>query len=56
VKISKALMAVLYAMQKKIRIIYEYQDFEQIIKVIAIDKREELEVYRIAFKRIQDSR
>lgn len=44
----------LYAMQKKIRIIYEYQNFEQIIKVIAIDKREDLEVYRTAFKRIQD--
>ena len=29
----------LYAMQKKIRIIYEYQDFEHIIKIIAIDKR-----------------
>ncbi len=46
----------LYAMQKKIRIIYEYQDLEHIIKIIAIDKREDLEVYRIAFKRIQDSR
>ncbi len=46
----------LYAMQKKIRIIYEYQEFVQIIKVIAIDKREDLEVYRIAFKRIQDSK
>jgi len=46
----------LYAMQKKIRIIYEYKGFEQIIKVIAIDKREDLEVYRTAFKRTQDTK
>ncbi len=40
----------LYADNKRIRIIYEKVD--DIIKVIAIDKREDLEVYRIALKRI----
>jgi len=40
----------LYADNKRIRIIYE--KLESIIKVIAIDKREDLEVYRIALKRI----
>lgn len=40
----------LYADNKRIRIIYEKLD--NIIKVIAIDKREDLEVYRIALKRI----
>jgi mRNA interferase RelE/StbE len=41
----------LYADDKRIRIIYELID--NIIKVIAIDKREDMEVYRIALKRIQ---
>ena len=41
----------LYADDKRIRIIYEKID--NIIKVIAIDKREDMEVYRIALKRIQ---
>jgi mRNA interferase RelE/StbE len=40
----------LYADKKRIRIIYE--EVEHIIKVIAIDKREDMEVYRIAMKRI----
>lgn len=40
----------LYADNKRIRIIYE--KVGDIIKVIAIDKREDLEVYRIALKRI----
>lgn len=40
----------LYADKKRIRIIYETID--HIIKVIAIDKREDMEVYRIALKRI----
>ncbi len=40
----------LYADKKRIRIIYEKID--HIIKVIAIDKREDMEVYRIALKRI----
>jgi len=40
----------LYADKKRIRIIYEEIDY--IIKVIAIDKRENMEVYRIALKRI----
>jgi len=40
----------LYADKKRIRIIYEA--IGRIIKVIAIDKREDMEVYRIALKRI----
>jgi mRNA interferase RelE/StbE len=40
----------LYADKKRIRIIYEVND--NIIKIIAIDKREDMEVYRQAFKRI----
>ena len=40
----------LYADEKRIRIIYEKVD--NIIKVITIDKREDMEVYRIALKRI----
>ena len=40
----------LYADKKRIRIIYKAID--HIIKVIAIDKREDMEVYRIALKRI----
>ena len=40
----------LYVDKKRIRIIYE--EIDHIIKVIAIDKREDMEVYRIALKRI----
>ncbi len=40
----------LYADKKRIRIIYE--EIDHIIKIIAIDKREDLEVYQIAMKRI----
>ena len=40
----------LYADKKRIRIIYE--EIDHVIKVIAIDKREDIEVYRIALKRI----
>ena len=40
----------LYADKKRIRIVY--QEIGNIIKVIAIDKREDMEVYRIALKRI----
>jgi mRNA interferase RelE/StbE len=40
----------LYADKKRIRIIYE--EIGHVIKVIAIDKREDMEVYRIALKRI----
>jgi len=40
----------LYAASKQIRIIYHVSG--QAIKVIAIDKREDMEVYRIALKRI----
>ena len=40
----------LYADKKRIRIIY--QELGDSIKIIAIDKREDMEVYRIAVKRI----
>ena len=40
----------LYADKRRIRIIYE--EIDHIIKIIAIDKREDMEVYRIALKRI----
>ena len=40
----------LYADKKRIRIIYE--EVAPIIKIIAIDKREDLEVYHMALKRI----
>ena len=40
----------LYADKKRIRILYEVIDDS--IKIIAIDKREDMEVYRIALKRI----
>ena len=40
----------LYADRKRIRIIYE--EINHIIKIIAIDKREDMEVYRIALNRI----
>ena len=40
----------LYADKRRIRIIYE--EINHIIKVIAIDRREDMEVYRIALKRI----
>ena len=40
----------LYADKRRIRIVYEKID--HIIKIIAIDKREDMEVYRIALKRI----
>jgi len=41
----------LYADKKRIRIIYE--EVAHIIKIIAIDKREDMEVYRIALEKIQ---
>jgi len=41
----------LYADKKRIRIIYE--EIDHIVKIIAIDKREDMEVYRMALKRIQ---
>jgi mRNA interferase RelE/StbE len=40
----------LYADKKRIRIIYEV--IGDVIKIVAIDKRENMEVYRIALKRI----
>ena len=42
----------LYAHKKKIRIVYTLE--QAVIKVIAIDKREDMEVYRIAAKRLKD--
>ncbi len=44
----------LYADKKRIRIVYE--KIAPIIKIIAIDKREDMEVYRIALKRILSMR
>lgn len=44
----------LYADRKRIRIIYE--QFGEIIKIIAIDKREDMKVYRIALNRILSMR
>jgi mRNA interferase RelE/StbE len=44
----------LYADRKRIRIIYE--QLGEIIKIIAIDKREDMEVYRIALNRILSMR
>ncbi|MCD6298697.1 MAG: hypothetical protein J7M30_16250 [Deltaproteobacteria bacterium] len=38
------------SVKKRIRIVY--QVINLIIKVIAIDKREDMEVYRVALKRI----
>jgi mRNA interferase RelE/StbE len=40
----------LYAARKQIRSVYH--ESGQTIKIIAIDKREDLEVYRMAWKRI----
>ena len=42
------------SVKKRIRIIYE--EIDHIIKIIAIDKREDMEVYRIALKRILSMR
>lgn len=44
----------LYADKKQIRVIYEVID--HVIKIISIDKREDMEVYRIALKRILSMR
>jgi mRNA interferase RelE/StbE len=43
----------LYAARKAIRIVYRIIEMEVIVEVIAIGKREDFEVYREAFKRIQ---
>jgi len=42
----------LYAENKKIRIVYDVCN--ETIRIIAIDRREEMEVYRIAMKRIKE--
>jgi len=44
----------LYADGKRLRIVYAFEG--KIIKVIAIGKREEMEVYRLAMKRIEQMR
>lgn len=44
----------LYADGKRLRIVYAFEG--EIIKVIAIGKREEMEVYRLAMKRIEQMR
>ena len=41
----------IYVAKKKVRIVYEIVDRELIIYVIAIGKRDEMEVYRKASKR-----
>jgi mRNA interferase RelE/StbE len=43
----------LYADQKRVRIVYEVIEPQHLIRVIAIDTREDLEVYQIALKRLQ---
>ena len=43
----------LYADKKKIRIIYTVEGVE--VKIIAVDRREDMEVYRIAAKRIKNA-
>lgn len=43
----------LYADQKRVRIVYEVIEQDHLVKIIAIDKREDMEVYRIALKRIK---
>lgn len=43
----------LYADNKRLRIVYRI--VASVIEVIAIDKREDMEVYRIALKRIQST-
>ena len=42
----------LYADRKRIRIIYTVEEAE--VKVVAIDRREDMEVYRIAVKRVKE--
>lgn len=42
----------LYADKKNIRIVYDVTG--QVVRVIAIDRREDLEVYQIAMRRIKD--
>ena len=43
----------LYADNKRLRIVYRI--VASVIEVIAIDKREDMEVYKIALKRIQSA-
>lgn len=43
----------LYADKKNIRIVYDVTG--QVVRVIAIDRREDLEVYQIAMRRIKEN-
>ncbi|MCE3224857.1 MAG: plasmid stabilization system [Nitrospira sp.] len=42
----------LYVAKKSIRIVYRIMEWEVIVEVVAIGKREDLEVYREAIRRI----
>jgi mRNA interferase RelE/StbE len=42
----------LYAARKAIRIVYQIMETEVIVEVVAIGKREDLAIYREAFRRI----
>ena len=42
----------LYAVKKQIRIVYEIVDTEVVVHIVAIGKREEMQVYKDALKRI----
>ena len=42
----------LYAVRKAIRVVYRIDESTVIVEIAAIGKREDLQVYRIAFKRI----
>lgn len=46
----------LYAARKTIRIVYRIDEATVIVEIVAIGKREDLEVYRIAFERILKER
>jgi mRNA interferase RelE/StbE len=43
----------LYADKKNIRIVYDVNG--QVVRVIAIDRREDMEVYQVAMRRIKDN-
>ena len=43
-----------YADKKKIRIVYKIVDEKIIVEVVAVGKRDEMEVYRKAFERINE--
>ena len=45
----------LYAVQKKIRVVYTVVEDQVLVEIITIGKREEFAVYKEAFKRIKKS-